>query len=75
MAVVNKICKGTDGIKSCSDLKKALLRKLEGKLKNYDQGRIIFDEYREGSLKEKIRTKRLGGVTLIEFTVTDETEL
>ena len=45
------------------------------KLRHYNQGRIIFDEYKSGSLKDKTRAKRLDGIQPVEFTVSDETQL
>ena len=44
-------------------------------MEKYQKGRIIFDAYKEGSLQDKMRAKRLGEVKPIEFDVTDETEL
>ena len=44
-------------------------------MEKYQQRKIIFEEYKEGSLKVKRRAKRLRDVKPIEFDVTDETEL
>ena len=45
------------------------------KRRHYNQGRIIFDEYKSGSLKDKTMAKRLDGIQPVEFTVSDETQL
>ena len=75
MGVVNKICKGSDRVKSCKDLKEKFIERIEKSFKNYEQARIVFDQYEENSLKEKTRLKRAGDIQPIEFTVTDETQL
>ena len=75
MEVVNAVCKGKDKIETCADIKKSFLKKISKKLEKYQQGRIAFDEYKEGSLKDQTRAKRLGDVKAIEFDVTDETHL
>ena len=65
---VNTICKGKDKVESCLDLKNSFLEAVDKKLRHYNQGRIIFDEYKSGSLKDKTRAKRLDGIQPVEFT-------
>lgn len=64
----------TDNIKSCKDFANAFIQKLVYITRAYDEIRLIFDRYVQGSLKEKMRKKRTGGDE-IQYHIHDTTNL
>ena len=60
MALVNTIQK-TDSMKTCKDFAKVFVQTLVHLTRCYDEIRLIFDRYVQGSLKQKMRAKRTGG--------------
>ena len=60
MALVNSINK-TDQIIYCSDFANAFIEKLINISIGYNEVRLVFDQYKDSSLKEQMRKKRTKG--------------
>ena len=60
MALVNSINK-TDQIIYCSDFANAFIEKLINLSIGYNEVRLVFDQYKDSSLKEQMRKKRTKG--------------
>ena len=60
MALVNSINK-TDQIIYCSDFANAFIEKLINISVGYNEVRLVFDQYKDSSLKEQMRKKRTKG--------------
>ena len=69
-AVVQSMTKllGMDKIRDLGD---AFIKRIDRLVKGYSEGRIIFDRYITGSLKEKTRTKRAGTTQPDKFIIQD----
>ena len=64
MAVLQSM-KKTHAMCKLSDLKEAFIKRIEGE--RYNEGRVVFDQYLDVSLKNKTRQKR--SVTSTEFEI------
>ena len=53
------------------DLGDAFIKRIDRLMKGYSEGRIIFDTYITGSLKEKARAKRTGTTQSVKFITQD----
>ena len=73
MALVNTIQK-TDSMKTCKDFAEVFVQTLVHLTRSYDEIRLIFDRYVQGSLKQKMRAKRTGG-NEVHYHVDDTTNL
>ena len=73
MALVNSIQK-TECVKTCKDFAEVFLANLIQASHGYNEVRLVFDRYMQGSLKEKMREKRAGG-NKIQYHVDDRTVL
>ena len=62
MAIVQKL-KKTKDTKTCRDLGEVFIKRVKLESRQYDEVYLIFDRYIEGSLKERTRHKRTGGVS------------
>ena len=71
MAIVQKL-KKTKDTKTCRDLGEVFIKRVKLESRQYDEVYLIFDQYIEGSLKERTRHKRTGGKG-IQYKVTDNT--
>ena len=60
MAVVNSVVK-TEQMKTCQDFADAFLQIVCNMAAQYDEVRLVFDQYVKASLKEQMRTKRTKG--------------
>ena len=72
MAVVNKIDIKKMKLKSCCEFASAFVQKVEKEAQRFDEVRVIFDRYNEGSLKSGTRTGRTGGET-VRYKISDDT--
>jgi hypothetical protein len=70
MAVVQSM--KTSGLTKIHHLKTAFVKRIRHLTKGYGQGRVIFDQYLEVSLKNKTRAKRAQKTSSLEFVVHDE---
>ena len=73
MALVNSIQK-TECVKTCKDFAEGFLANSVQASHGYNEVRLVFDRYMQGSLKEKMREKRTGG-NEIQYHVDDRTVL
>jgi len=60
MALVNSVSK-TDQMKTCNDIAQAFIERVSTISANYDQVRLVFDQYVNSSLKDTMRQKRTKG--------------
>ena len=72
MAVLQSMTK-TPTMRKISDLSDAFIKRVDGMLRNYDEGRIVFDRYIGQSLKNKTRQKR--AKTSTEYAINPEMKL
>ena len=70
--VVVQSMKKTSGMTKIHHLKTAFVKRIRHLTKGYAQGRVIFDQYLEVSLKNKTRAKRTQKTSSLEFVVHDE---
>jgi len=73
MALVNTV-KKTDTIKTCKDFAEVFVQRLVHLSRSYDEIRLIFDRYVQGSLKHKMTAKRTGG-NEVQYHVDDTVNL
>ena len=73
MAFVNSNQK-TECVKTCKDLADVFLANLVQASHGYNEVRLVFDRYMQGSLKEQMREKHTGG-NEIQYHVDDRTVL
>ena len=73
MAVVNQI-KKTPLIKSCVDFAKCFADRILFAARNFEEVRVVFDQYITDSLKNATQKKRTGGVQK-QYNVRDNTAL
>ena len=69
MAVVNRITKTKD-LKTWKDFSDKFVQLILKESANFDEVRLIFDRYIDGSLKERTRDKRTSGRS-IKYKVND----
>lgn len=74
MFLVNLIKKDPE-MTAAKHFAKKFLFVLEDLVKSYDEFRLLFDQYKESSLKEATRNERAQGHTPIHFHVNDETPI
>ena len=72
MAVLHSM-KKTPSMRKLSDLQEVFVKRIEGMMDGYNEGRVVFDRYLDKSLKNKTRQKR--AVTSIEFEIHPEMKL
>ena len=65
--------KKSSSVNTCSDLANEFNRKLEYILSRYDETHLVFDTYRENSLKSLMRKKRTGKTQPVQFKINDST--
>ena len=73
MALV-KTVKKTDTMKTCKDFAEVFVQRLVHLSMSYDEIRLLFDRYVQGSLKHKMRAKRTGG-NEVQYHVDDTINL
>lgn len=64
-----------DYVKTCKDLAHYFFSKIKNKYKGFGEVHIIFDTYRESSLKNWTRKNRQAGVSAIHYRITAETNI
>ena len=69
-AVVQSMTK-LPGMDKIGDVGDAFIKRIDRVMKGYSEGRIIFDRYNTGSLKEKTRTKRAVTTQPVKFIIQD----
>ena len=57
------------GMDTICDLGDAFVKRIDGMTSDYAEGRVIFDRYITGSLKEKTRAKRAGSTQPVKFII------
>jgi len=67
-AVVQSMTK-LPGMDTICDLGDAFVKRINGMMRKYAEGRVIFDRYITGSLKEKTRAKRAGSTQPVKFII------
>jgi len=67
-AVVQSMTKHP-GMDTICDLGDAFVKRTDGLTRKYAEGRVIFDRYITGSLKEKTRVKRAGSTQPVKFII------
>lgn len=72
MAVL-QCMKKTPTMRKISDLSEAFIKRIEGMMVGYDEGRVVFDRYIDQSLKNQTRQKR--AVTSTEYEIHSEMKL
>ena len=67
--------KKDEKIKSIGHLAERFCHQMEKKLRKANEGRILFDRYVEGSIKEQNRKKIVKGIDSIKFHVTESMDI
>jgi hypothetical protein len=60
-------------VKTCSDLANEFTKNLETTLSRYDEVHLVFDTYRDNSLKYSMRKKRTGNTLPVQYKICDTT--
>ncbi|XP_066919527.1 uncharacterized protein [Clytia hemisphaerica] len=75
MAVVNRVDIKKRNIRSCADFASSFIEIIDNDTADFDEVRIIFDEYRSKSLKNSTRANRTKGCSSVHYKVTDSTRI
>ena len=67
--------KKDEGIKNIGQLAERFCQQIEKKLREANEGRILFDRYIQDSLKEQTRKKRAKGIDPIKFHVKESMDI
>lgn len=75
MVLVQKMTKKPATVVTVKDLSECFNERLTNLTRDYDEVILVFDTYKEDSLKQMTREKRQGGKDPIQYQVRDETSI
>ena len=75
MAMANQVNIKKSNLSTCHDFAESFSDIILSHAKRYEEIRVVFDRYDGNSLKLQTRCSRINGIALVQYRVTDTTQI